>query len=625
MKKVLGVLLIILTCVTIFSCNKGDENMAYCEIYTRNGTALNNDYNVENVDYTLTRKIYDKDTINISGTLKKAILNPFLFVLKDESDKYIYSAYINNWKYNSEKNTVEFSGLDYKSIFDNDVYFKYSSTTLDNTFQTVVTTCLDAYNDTLPTINLLSFTVSFTDTTDTTEIANLYGQEFNTNANKFLKPYFNKYKYFLDIKFNESTLALDVSVKNNLNTAEINLDDFDFTSTQSQPKINQALVTVNQASENNTDSGLIWKPTTKNYYDNASVKYTLPGFQGFANYESCFVDGSRGYPSSSFDYLYAQTSTNFATFVNNNNRQFYIYLPKTVGYDYPETFFTASFGNLYGVYGRIPVLSRDFKLQIKQNVYLDSAGTSKLGSIEPLENVKYKDFGDGWYFIDASNFTTFNFLALSIVFKESQIGTPQAVLDKFLDKIIACNEAQYNVMASYSFQPQTQIDGVGSFLYPLSFPPNPKPNDICRTQNNLTSLYKYWQLTTMPQNYNKPKIKYYLGLDNEIYENVIPAEQKRYPEVSQTFTADNITEAQLDALYNLASERYITTIIINDSDKLNPVIINNLGLYSFVKCYNINGDNLTLPISEITYKNGKEVSVKLGFKKLKLTDIIRGD
>lgn len=621
MKKVLGVLLIILTCITIFSCNKGDDNMAYCEIYTRNGTALVNDYNVQNVDYTLTRKIYDKDTINISGTLKKAILNPFLFVLKDESDKYIYSAYINNWKYDSEKNTVEFSGLDYKSIFDNDVYFKYSSTTLDNAFQTVVTTCLDAYNDTLPAINL---TIP-ENLTDTTEVANLYGQEFNTNARNFLKPYFDKYKYFLDIKFNESTLALNVEVAINTNTAEINLEDFDFTSTQSQPKINQALVTVSQANENNTDSGLVWKPTTQAYYNNASVKYTLPGFQGFANYKLCFVGGSRVYPSSSFDYLYAQTSTDFATFVNSNDRQFYIYLPKTVGYDYPETFFTASFGNLYGVYGGIPVGSRNFKLQIKQNIYFDSTGTSKLGSIEPLENVTYKDFGDGWYFIDASNFTTFNFLALSIVFKESQIGTPQADLDKFLDKIIACNEAQYNIMSSYGFQPQTQINGVGSFLYPLSFPPNPNPNNVCRTQDNLTLLYKYWQLTTMPQNYSKPKIKYYLGLDNEIYQDSIPPEKKRYPEITKTFSGDTLVESQLEALYNLASERYITTIIINDSDKLNPIIINNLGLYSFVKCYNINGDDLTLPISEITYTNGKEVSVKLGFKKLKLTDIIRGD
>jgi len=145
-----------------------------------------------------------------------------------------------------------------------------------------------------------------------------------------------------------------------------------------------------------------------------------------------------------------------------------------------------------------------------------------------------------------------------------------------------------------------------------------------------TPTYDYYKLsdvTYIPRPSLPEKI-YLLGKDNKIYDGYqsIAESNRIYPVVSKIFEAEFLSEAQVNAVYELANSRYMENIIITDNNVAMPIDLESLELYSMIRAYDDNGNFKDIPISEKTYiHNSKNsyVEIKLGFKRTLLTEIIK--
>jgi len=118
------------------------------------------------------------------------------------------------------------------------------------------------------------------------------------------------------------------------------------------------------------------------------------------------------------------------------------------------------------------------------------------------------------------------------------------------------------------------------------------------------------------------RINYYLGKDNNVYVDSVPAAQRIEPTVSKIFNAEYFSQAQYQAISELINARYVEYIILTKTN-IGPIDIETLTLYELVTVYDSEGTSKIVPVSEIEYtQNGYKV--KLGFKKTLFTEIVKG-
>lgn len=100
-----------------------------------------------------------------------------------------------------------------------------------------------------------------------------------------------------------------------------------------------------------------------------------------------------------------------------------------------------------------------------------------------------------------------------------------------------------------------------------------------------------------------------------------------YPVKTKWFESENLADAQFDAVYELANSRYVDNIVIDNNAITDPVDLSEYSLGTMFSLYYDGVSYKTLPISEkITTlgKGGESVKIKLGYKKILLTEIIKG-
>jgi hypothetical protein len=127
---------------------------------------------------------------------------------------------------------------------------------------------------------------------------------------------------------------------------------------------------------------------------------------------------------------------------------------------------------------------------------------------------------------------------------------------------------------------------------------------------------------------NMPSRTYTLGTDNEIYDGYAPNDKRILPVVAKIFEAQYLYEAQLNALYELANNRYVENIIVTESDMHNLANLASIDLNEIVRVYDQSGEYRDTPISEVAFEFSKKLlvkKVKLGFKKTFLTEILKED
>ncbi|MDR4968357.1 MAG: hypothetical protein RG740_01930, partial [Acholeplasmataceae bacterium] len=147
-------------------------------------------------------------------------------------------------------------------------------------------------------------------------------------------------------------------------------------------------------------------------------------------------------------------------------------------------------------------------------------------------------------------------------------------------------------------------------------------------QEGMVSYYKRGEVT-FTKRPDLPERVYLLGKDNQIYEgyNSIAEENRIYPIVSKMFEAQYLSEAQINAVYELVNNRYSENIIITINNMANPMDLSELELNTMVRVYDADSYK-DIPISEKTTLYSKKearTEIKLGFKKTLLTEIIKND
>ena len=99
-----------------------------------------------------------------------------------------------------------------------------------------------------------------------------------------------------------------------------------------------------------------------------------------------------------------------------------------------------------------------------------------------------------------------------------------------------------------------------------------------------------------------------------------------YPVRTKIFESEYLADAQLEAVSELANARYVDNIVIDGNATVDPIDLAELPLYAKIKLYHGGVLYKTLPISEKTTKcdgKGENTKIKLGFKKILLTEIIK--
>jgi len=135
--------------------------------------------------------------------------------------------------------------------------------------------------------------------------------------------------------------------------------------------------------------------------------------------------------------------------------------------------------------------------------------------------------------------------------------------------------------------------------------------------------------TNLPRPSTLATVYYYRTTDNNIVESDDEGDisGRIYPVKSKIFEKDYLADAQFDAVYELANARFVDNIIIDNSITRDPIDFDIYPLYTKVSLYYEGRLYKILPISEKTTSfdsKGKNVKIKLGFKKILLTEIIKG-
>jgi len=122
---------------------------------------------------------------------------------------------------------------------------------------------------------------------------------------------------------------------------------------------------------------------------------------------------------------------------------------------------------------------------------------------------------------------------------------------------------------------------------------------------------------------------YYRKTDNSIvvYNAETTISGRIYPVKQKYFEAEYLADAQFNAVYELANARYVDNIIIDNTKTRDPIDFSIYPLYTKVNLYYKEKLYKTLPITEKNISlssNGEKVKIKLGFKKILLTEIIKG-
>jgi len=576
--------------------------------------------NLLDVIENVTRRVYDLDTSSFEGLSEDLLDEPLIFVLKEEDDSIIYSGYVNSWS--QDDKLCKFKGIDFKKIFDTEIkldfYADMSSVNLQ--VSTILTKVFDNFDSNQPP---LSFTIPSI-TTDTAYISNLLGQVFTTNPLKFLKVYLATFGLFIFPMFNEVTKEIDVSIISNSETAIIRLDDFLFESQKTDTKTNKCIATIKKNDETENTNLYKWLPSNQEYYDSkpSSMKSVQSGFTIDAN-KFIVLTSSDAIISNISGYYYLEIR------INNTNLQ---KIAAWSGTGTPIYWFWIPYSDNFIFTSRV---SRDPNsisrvgvgiLNPLSDVLFETAkypGNPAGGKDLYLQEHSYTDFGQGWFegYINNISLPTATYIRIRIALKGNP---PSGFLDSIITKtIIASPEVigskdDFKTYTSLNIQNQTwylrpivQIPDDGSMPYGYAV----------KTTNGYTT--KYWQLGQVPREIKPlPEKSYYLGKDNEIYDDYITPVNQIFPVQQKIVAEDFFYKAQFNAIYELVNSRFNENIIILDNEVLNPMQIEPLGLNATVTVYDKMNHTAILPVSEIEIKKGQK-RVKLGFKKTLFTEVIK--
>lgn len=198
-------------------------------------------------------------------------------------------------------------------------------------------------------------------------------------------------------------------------------------------------------------------------------------------------------------------------------------------------------------------------------------------------------------------------------------------LSDFIHELTTTSATTNKAVATIKYNVETpETDADGNIIY----------TDVQATDSNGQPAYNN---DGSPQYVPKYKARpdtlatryYYRDKDNNIVQSdaVGNINGRLYPVKTKIFESEYLADAQFNAVYELANSRYVDNIIIDNNKTIDPIDFAEYPLYTKVELYYEGKLYKTLPISEKITKldaSGLSTKIKLGFKKILLTEIIKG-
>lgn len=174
-------------------------------------------------------------------------------------------------------------------------------------------------------------------------------------------------------------------------------------------------------------------------------------------------------------------------------------------------------------------------------------------------------------------------------------------------KFVKCQTALDIDLNDFIYELTTTSNATNKAVATIKFEPS---DDVTERPNTIAEIYYY-----RDKNNNIIQSDKFGNIPNRLY----PVQQK-------LFEAEYLADSQFEAVYELANARYVDNIVIDNNLTIDPIDFADYPLYTKVNLYYEGKLYKVLPISEkiITFDGGGlNTKIKLGFKKILLTEIIK--
>ncbi|MCM1220651.1 MAG: hypothetical protein NC548_39800 [Lachnospiraceae bacterium] len=219
----------------------------------------------------------------------------------------------------------------------------------------------------------------------------------------------------------------------------------------------------------------------------------------------------------------------------------------------------------------------------------------------------------------------YNVAAGKIVFTFVKCNDRVAInLSDFLYELTTTSATTNKAVATIKYNVETpETDADGNIIYTATQKTDDAGNLVYNDDGTPVYIPKY-----KPRPATLATVYYYRNKDNDIVQADASGNiaGRLYPVKAKYYESEYLADAQFNAVNELANARYVDNIIIDNNVTLDPLDFSSYRLYTKVDLYYDGKLYKTLPISEkITTLSGsgESTKIKLGFKKILLTEIIK--
>lgn len=230
--------------------------------------------------------------------------------------------------------------------------------------------------------------------------------------------------------------------------------------------------------------------------------------------------------------------------------------------------------------------------------------------------LKYYEYNIESYFDVASGKIVFTFVKCT---DAVSVG-----LSDFIHELTTTSSATNKAVATIKYNVETPAtDADGNTIYTNTQKTDNNGDPVTDKEGNPVYIPVY-----QPRPSTLATVYYYRDKDN----NIVQSDEsgnisgRLYPVKAKYYESEYLAGAQFNAVYELANARYVDNIIIDNNKTIDPIDFSIYRLYTKVALYYNGKLYKTLPISEkiITLDgSGKNTKIKLGFKKILLTEVIK--
>lgn len=291
-------------------------------------------------------------------------------------------------------------------------------------------------------------------------------------------------------------------------------------------------------------------------------------------------------------------------------------------------------GQLSAIFNKIKALvfnSADgvvTKIPVEVNIPTDTTDTTDVyGSYQGTYQLvnAYKFLKGYLKYYEYNIETCYNVAAGKIVFSFVKCTTAVSIdLSDFIHELTTTSATTNKTVATIKYDPKTpDTDSDGNIIYTNVQEVDDAGNPKVDTNGNPVYVPQYKpRPATIATKY------YYRAADNNIAQSDASGDisGRLYPVKAKWYESEYLADAQFEAVYELANARYVDNIIIDNNMTIDPIDFAEYPLYTKVSVYYGGRLYKTLPISEkITTLDisGENTKIKLGFKKILLTEIIK--